>query len=126
MPAPPFDHLRLGRYGEDRAADHYESLGYRVAGRNWRHGRGELDLVAVRDLRAGGTEVVVVEVKTRSSARYGSPFEAVGPAKQQRLRRLAAAWMAAHRPALGPGRCEVRFDVVAVTGGRLEVVEAAF
>lgn len=127
MSGPSYDHLRLGRYGEDRAARHYEAAGYTVVDRNWRTTTGELDLVVLRPLASGaGTEVVVVEVKTRANDRRGSPFEAVGHAKQRRLRRLAAAWVAASRGALPPGRCEVRFDVVAVTGGRLEVVEAAF
>ncbi len=123
------DHLALGRFGEDRAAAWYAAHGYQVVDRNWRCPAGELDLVAVRALPDGrGTEVAVVEVKTRSSVRFGSPLEAVGPAKQRRLRRLAGEWLAARVPAVLPGGrpSRVRFDVVAVVGGRVHVVEGAF
>ena len=70
------------------------------------------------------------EVKTRSSHRFGTPAEAVTPAKQRRLRLLAARFLAGHdggagAPGRGGGR-QVRFDVAAVTGGRVEVIEAAF
>jgi putative endonuclease len=61
-------------------------------------------------------------VKTRTSAAFGSPLEAVTPRKCQRIRRLAAAWLAE----AGGGVPELRFDVAAVLGGQVEVVEAAF
>lgn len=95
----------LGRTGEDLACALYERLGFRVVGRNWRCPVGEIDLVA----RRGGL-LVFCEVKTRSGDRFGLPAEAVSFTKQQRLRRLAAAWMSAYRP----GRVDVRFDVVSV------------
>lgn len=86
--------------------------------RNWRDGRhGEIDLVVARD-----ATIVFCEVKARRSAAYGTPAEAVTPAKQARIRRLGAAWLAAH---VGSYR-EVRFDVVAILAGELEVIEAAF
>lgn len=98
-------------------AEWYQARGYRVLDRNWRCSAGELDLVVAR-----GLEVVVVEVKTRSSARFGSPFEAVGPPKQARLRRLAARWVAEAAP-FRPSA--LRIDVAAVVGGRVEVVADA-
>ena len=70
----------------------------------------------------GATTVVICEVKTRSTQRFGSPFEAVGRAKQQRLRRLAARWLREAAP-FRPD--EVRFDVAGVVGRRVEVIEAA-
>lgn len=66
--------------------------------------------------------VVFVEVKARASDRFGSPALAVDARKQARLRRLGALWLSAH----AHGRLAVRFDVVAVTGTRVEVIEAAF
>ena len=95
----------------------YVARGFEVLDRNWRCAQGEIDLV----LHRHGT-VVFCEVKTRSSNRFGSPFEAVGRDKQRRLRRLAALWLAG-RPASYPA---VRFDVAAVTGARVQVVEGAF
>jgi Holliday junction resolvase-like predicted endonuclease len=53
------------------------------------------------------------------------PAEAVTPAKQRRLRALAARYLAAQGPRSAGGR-GIRFDVAAVMGGRVEVIEAAF
>lgn len=88
----------LGRFGEQVA-------GLEVLDRNWTCRHGEIDLVARE-----GSVLVVCEVKTRTSTRYGTPFEAVTAAKATRLRRLASAWLDAHdlQP---PG---VRIDVVSV------------
>ena len=71
---------------------------------------------------AGHGAVVFAEVKTRSSTRYGLPAEAVGPTKQRRIRGLAARFLRENR--LPGGR--LRFDVVSVLDGQVEVIEAAF
>ena len=62
------------------------------------------------------------EVKTRRSDRYGPAAAAVGPSKQRRIRLLALEWLNAHRLP----RDGIRFDVVAITGVRVEVIESAF
>jgi putative endonuclease len=112
---------RLGALGEDRAADWYRAAGYEVIARNWRCPEGELDLVV-----ALPGELVFCEVKTRSSDRYGLPAEAVTAAKQRRLRTLAARFLAEHPLVDGCAARSLRFDVVAVTGSTVEVIEAAF
>ena len=95
----------LGRRGEDLAAAHLTASGLTIVERNWRCVQGEIDVVA-RD----GDELVFVEVKTRSSVRYGHPLEAITPTKLARLRRLAGQWCATH-----PGGAErIRIDAVAV------------
>ena len=96
----------VGRYGEDVAARHLERAGLRVVERNWRCPAGEIDIVAVE-----GPVLVFVEVKTRSSDRYGSPAEAVGATKARRVRALARQWLLDHPAAAA---AELRFDVVAV------------
>jgi putative endonuclease len=99
----------LGAAGERLAAAHLQRLGYVIVERNHRTRWGELDLIA----HARGT-LVFVEVKTRrSSARAGSPFEAVGPRKQAQVRRMAAGWLA--RVHDRPHADDLRFDVIGVT-----------
>jgi putative endonuclease len=110
-------HLERGRQGEQLAAAWYTSNGFAVLDRNWRCPTGEIDLIARR-----GDLLVVCEVKARRTDAFGPPAAAVGRLKQQRLRRLAAAWLAA-RDVHG---VDVRFDVVAVTGIDVEVIENAF
>jgi putative endonuclease len=103
------DKDELGRAGEERAARHVVSLGWRVLERNWRCAEGEIDLIA-----ATGPHLVVVEVKTRSDDRYGHPFEAIDERKRRRLWRLAVAWLAAH-PDEAQGR-RLRIDAIAIIG----------
>ena len=95
----------LGRYGESVAERHLLAQGLVLLDRNWRCDEGELDLV----LREGPV-LVVCEVKTRSDTSFGTPHEAVGPAKLDRLRRLAERWAQAR----GLHPSEVRVDLVAV------------
>ena len=91
----------------------YESSGFVVLDRNWRCPDGELDLV-VAD--SAGKLLVFCEVKTRTSPSFGSPGEAVTPAKARRLRRLAGRWMAEARPS-GCSPSALRVDVAAVRPG---------
>lgn len=95
----------LGEFGEAYAARHLVGRGMVLLDRNWRCELGEIDLV----LRDGDT-LVFCEVKTRSSAQYGTPLESVTARKATRLRRLAARWLTEHqvRPR------EVRLDLVGV------------
>ena len=93
-------------------ARHYEAAGYVVLDQNWQVRGGELDLVLER-----GDEIVFCEVKTRSSHR----FEAVDSRKQRFIRRTALSWLDTH-----DRRGRLRFDVAAVTGSAIEIVEGAF
>lgn len=95
----------LGALGEEIAARHLERIGYRLAERNVRLFRGELDIVAW-----DGETLVFVEVRARRGEAMGSAAESVGPRKQRRLAELAAAYLHARR--LGEVPC--RFDVIAV------------
>lgn len=97
-------HLALGAEGEDRAARHLASEGYRIVARNVRADGVEIDLIARR-----GRTIVFVEVKTRRSTRFGPPELAVDLRKQTRLVRGAYAWLSTH----GRGIENARFDVIA-------------
>jgi putative endonuclease len=106
-----------GAWGERLVASWYMARGFAVVDRNWRCRLGEIDLVLER---AG--LVVFCEVKARRTSAFGTGAEAVSEAKCRRLRRLAAAWLAAS-PSAG---VDVRFDVAAVDGTRVTVIEDAF
>lgn len=98
------------------AVDHLTSLGLRVVARNWRCRHGELDVIASDDV---ARIAVFVEVKTRTSDRFGGVEEAVTPQKVRRLRRLACLWLAAQ----DIGWAQIRIDVVGVRIGRRRTPE---
>lgn len=112
----------LGRLGEDLAAAELERAGMRIVARNWRCDAGELDIVAV-----DGRTLVICEVKTRSSTRFGEPIEALTPSKIDRIYRLASIFRRHHRV----GAVDVRYDVVSVLAPRgyrpaIEHIRGAF
>ncbi len=118
-PEPPGNQANRsrGRWGEDVAASLYLRMGYEILDRNWRSKAGELDLV----LRLGGL-VVFSEVKARRNDDFGPASAAVGSSKQRRIRQLAVEWLRAH----DVGAESIRFDVVAITGVEVELIDDAF
>jgi putative endonuclease len=113
--------LDLGRAGEKAAADLLRGRGYEVVGAGFLARRGELDLVCRR-----GKELVVVEVKTRTDDRFGTPLEAVGSRKRRALMAAAAEYRA-----LAGWRGPIRYAVVGLTvrpegGFTAELVEDPF
>jgi len=111
----------LGRAGERAAADLLRSRGYQVVGAGFLARRGELDIICRR-----GRELVVVEVKARSTDAFGTPVEAVGSKKRRALMTAAAEYRA-----LAEWRGPIRYAVVGVTArpdGRLdtELIEDPF
>jgi putative endonuclease len=96
----------LGRRGEDLACRHLEACGLRLLERNYRCRAGEIDLVMLE-----GSVLVLVEVRSRSTAGHGSAASTVGARKQQRFIR-AARHLMLRRPAWR--RLQARFDVVAI------------
>ncbi|MDU0477968.1 YraN family protein [Staphylococcus chromogenes] len=93
---------QVGRLGEQLVAKHFVEKGGRILGRNVSYPCGEIDLIVEL-----GTEVVFVEVKTRSTLAFGSA-EAITPSKFHRMKRAAAQWLN------GQPLRNVRFDAVVV------------
>ncbi|WP_366080993.1 YraN family protein [uncultured Alistipes sp.] len=96
---------RTGRRGEDAAAEWLRGAGFELLDRNWRSGRYELDIVALR-----GGELHFAEVKTRRAEGLTPPEQAATPAKQRAMMRAAAAYVRAHPMEV----CDFRFDLLAV------------
>jgi putative endonuclease len=99
-------HLVLGRKGEDFAETYLiEKKGLVVLSRNWRCREGELDFVCT-----DGAQLIVCEVKTRTSTRFGPPTESITDLKADRIRRLTRRWRHTHNA----HHCPVRFDTIAI------------
>lgn len=105
-----------GARAEREAAEFLAARGFRILERNFRCPFGEIDLVA-RD----GATVVFVEVRYRSSDRFGAPAETVGALKRRRLIRAAQAF--AQSRGLDAAQ---RFDVVALTPSGATHIPDAF
>jgi putative endonuclease len=109
--------LKTGRLAEELVARRLAATGWEIVERNARTRFGELDIVAL-----DGRTLVFVEVKAgREGSTFGPerPILAVDHRKQQRIRRLATAWMAERRHQL-PRYDEIRFDAIGVTFNRLD------
>jgi putative endonuclease len=122
MERPTRNTRARGRVGEVAAEAHLRRRGFRILARNVHVRHGEVDLVAME-----GATLCFVEVRLRSSDRYGTPAESVDGRKRRRLVRAAAAVLA--RGGL-PRYREVRFDVVSVRPGsrgpQVELLRDAF
>jgi putative endonuclease len=94
----------LGQRGENLAAKHLRTIGFKIIERNFRCDVGEIDIVA-RD----GKTLVFVEVKTRA---YDDPTpeEQVNSEKRHQLTKAAKLYLARY----GNIQPAARFDVVAI------------
>ena len=102
--------VALGKQAEDRALAYLVRQGLRLIVRNYRCRVGEIDLI-MQDVGV----LVFVEVRSRSSTRYGGAAASVGPVKQQRLWRTAEHYLMRYPH---PPAC--RFDLVAMDGESLQ------
>ncbi len=113
---------QTGKTGEDHAASFLQEKGFTILERNYRQKCGEIDIVA-----QDGKTLVFVEVKTRKTISFGSPFEAVTRNKQQQIARTAQDYICRKKLTNSPAR----FDVVGVllsTGKEplVEMIQNAF
>jgi putative endonuclease len=100
---------QVGVRGEELAVVELERQGMTIVARNWRCSSGEIDIIAVEQVR-GRTTLVFCEVKCRTGLGFGHPLEAITWAKIRRLRQLAAEWLAVHESVAG----SIRLDAVGV------------
>lgn len=98
-------HNDTGKQGEDEAARYLQQKGYEVLERNYRHQHAEIDLVAQK-----GKLVIFVEVKTRTSVRFGNPEAFVTYTKARLIMKAAEQYIFTK-----DWQHDVRFDIVAVT-----------
>jgi len=108
-----------GQRGEEFVCDRLIERGLRVVARNVREKFAEIDIVA-----QDGDTLVFIEVRTRQDDALGHPAETITPAKQQKIRRAAEAYLSRRRIT---GRA-VRFDVATIVWrtGAYDYFENAF
>jgi putative endonuclease len=114
--------LQRGLAAEQLAAEHLQTRGVKILGRNLRCKAGELDLVCLDD-----GVLAVVEVRQRGSAGYGGALASVTFAKQRKIIRATQFFLREKNWSHVP----LRFDVVAIEGlpegaHRVEWIKDAF
>ena len=111
----------LGKKGEDIAAAFIEKKGYNILFRNYKCSFGEIDIIAEHK-----KTLSFIEVKTRSTKKYGSPLEAVTSVKQAKISRVALEFVQRYKM----DNRTARFDVVSVQslndGYEVDLIENAF
>jgi putative endonuclease len=111
----------LGEKGEDIAAAFLKKKGYNLLFRNYKCSFGEIDIIAKHK-----KILSFIEVKTRSTKKYGLPQEAVTPAKQTKISRVALEFVQRYKM----DNRAARFDVVSVQylngGYEVDLIENAF
>lgn len=81
----------IGKKGEDIAVAYLQKKGYKILERNYRKQYAEIDIICMRD-----KVLVFVEVKTRTSNAFGTPFEAITPWKLRPVTKLAEYYQLTH------------------------------
>ncbi len=102
------------RLGEDAACKFLKDKNYKIIDRNFRIGYGEIDIIAVKD-----NVLVFVEVKTRSSDNFGTPFEAITSWKLRPLIRTSQFYKQSHKNLPD----EMRIDAIGVKVSGNEVLD---
>lgn len=103
-------HNELGLLGEQMAIELLLEKGYQIREQNWRYQKAEVDIIAQK-----GSNLAVVEVKTRSTRFFGDPQEFV---KEQKIKLLTKA--VHHYVVLHQLDVEVRFDIIAIVKNNVE------
>lgn len=110
-------HLQLGKAGEEIAVKYLRKQGYKIICENYRSGLGEIDIIAQdRDT------VVFVEVKSRTSDKFGFPYESIDRKKQNQIMKSALIYVKKEKIA----HTNLRFDVISIFGDSVNLIKNAF
>lgn len=116
------DNTIFGKAGEALACKFLKKKKYKILTKNYRTNFGEIDIIAKKD-----DTYVFVEVKTRTSLKFGEPKEAVTEFKANTIRRVAENFLKEYGLY---DKVLVRFDVIGILGDKknyeIEHIENAF
>lgn len=88
--------ILLGKLGEEKASKFLEKQGYKIIERNFKKRYEEIDIIAI-DSSEKSPVLVFIEVKTRTSSKFGSPLEAITYWKLKSLIKAAQYYKLTHR-----------------------------
>ena len=113
--------IDIGKRGETLAISFLKKNGYRIIESNFRCRYGEIDIIA-----QDGKTVAFIEVKTKTSNRFGSPTQAIDSRKQRQVSKTALAYISQKRLT----NYSARFDVVGInikgSNSEIELIKNAF
>lgn len=113
-----YNKRKVGFEKETEAAEYLKTRGYQILTRNFTCKSGEIDIIGKES-----SYLVFVEVKYRKNLETGYPGEAVDYRKQQSIIRTAEYYMKKNGISQ---ETPCRFDVVAMVGGNIELIQNAF
>lgn len=108
--------VQKGKLGEDKAYEFLIDQGLQCVIRNYRNPLGEIDLIMTEE-----DILVFVEVKYRTTSKWGNPLESVDLQKQEKIKRIASWYLASCKTV---PNC--RFDVIGILNNQIIWVKGAF
>lgn len=106
----------MGQNGEDLACEFLRNKGWDILARNYYAGHSEIDIIA-----KDGNVIVFLEVKMRSTSRFGQPIEFVNEQKIVHVYRAAEHWVHKHKMQDSP----LRFDIIGILTSKKNPPEIA-
>jgi len=101
-------HNKLGKEGELIAFMFLQKENFHILKTNWRYKKAEVDIIAQKD-----GFLVFIEVKTRSSKKFGRPTDTIDKKKIALYKDAAEGYLEQY-----PTEAEIRFDVVSIIIGK--------
>lgn len=106
-----------GNIGENLAINYLQDNGYQIIETNYKNKIGEIDIIAKENNR-----IIFVEVKQRSTLKFGYPREAVNFYKQKKIRQVALSYIK-YKNLINE---HLRFDVIEIIGDKITHLKNAF
>lgn len=107
----------LGMQGEQLAYEYLKEKGYKILERNYRNKTGEIDIIAKKNNR-----IIFVEVKQKSSLKFGYPREMITSQKIKKIRDTAIMYLQSHK-LIGN---QIQFDCIEIIDKKITHIENCF
>jgi putative endonuclease len=100
---------QIGNYGEKLALEAYQEAGYKLVAQQYRCPNGEIDLILQKD-----NIIIFVEVRTKTSNRYGTAEESITEKKKQTIRKVSQYFLNDAQYKGGDSKYILQYDVISI------------